>query len=709
MSRYRLCGAVSALALIAAASETAAQQTQATQNPQTVVITANRYKASEAVAAVKTDTPILITPVSVQVVSADLIRDQQDVRLQDAIQNVSGVIATNNGYGSSDSFSIRGFDTMSVVYEDGLKIDQYTLSGFPSDLANVERLEVVKGPASVLYGQAEPGGLVSITTKKPQATASYSVEQQYGSYQFNRTLIDATGPVAGPTLTYRLNLDYQDSGSFRHDIQTHRLLVFPSLQWTISPADTLRLDLKFGTGTERLDNGVPFLADGRPAPVSLKSNFADPGVNQSEDTEYSAKLSYQRTLAPGWDLKAVVRAAHVSDPVKNFQVYIGDADPSGNLYLFGLTENRFVHWTEQGVLDLTGHVATLGLKHTLVVGLDYYHHDGAYKANLYVPTPINIYAPVYDRPYTLPDPATDMHVSEIENAYGVYAQDQVELPHDIFVLAGLRYDDETLGDSGYGNAAARVHDKPKPTPRLGVLWRFTPNATVYASYTSNYGATALGSLTATGHVLPPQSAQQYEAGVKAELLNGRLSATAAVYQITKQHVPTTDPANPLFVIDVGEARSRGLEFDVVGELAPGWQVIAGYSYIDAVTTKDATHPSLAGLRFANAPLNSGSLWSTYKLPSGALKGLQVGGGVVYRSDALAWENPTGLAYLADRIPNYAVVNVMAGYEFTFNGRRMRAQLNINNLFDKRYFTAANPSQAMPGAPLSAIAALRLQL
>ena len=709
-----LGGSASVLAAaLCATSPTSAsaQQSAASQatTVQSVVVTANPYRATDSATGTKTDTPLLETPLSVQVVPQQVLQDQADVRLQDALNNVSGVLASNDGYGSSDSFSIRGFDSLSVVYEDGLKIDQYTIGGFSLDLANVERIEVVKGPASVLYGQAEPGGLVSVTTKVPQGTAAYSVEQQVGSYGFNRTLVDATGPVgAGSGLAYRLNLDYQDSASFRNDVQTHRLLVFPSLLWTLSATDSVRLDLKYGTGTQRLDNGIPFLANGTPAPVSIRSNFALPGANASPDSEYAAKLTLRHEINPGWDLKAVVRAAYDRNPTQNFQVYSGDADASGNLNLFGLTEPTNAHWTEQAVVDLTGHFQALGVKHTLVAGVDYYHQNGAYTAGLYFPASVNIYAPVYDHSFVLPDPSTDQKVGEIENAYGVYAQDQVELPHDVFLLAGLRYDDETLGDTGYGNAAGRVHDTPSPTPRIGILWRTTPQVSVYGSYTSNYGSTALGALTADGHVLPPESAQQYEAGVKADLLDHRLSITGAVYQITKLHVPTTDPANPLFVIDVGEARSRGIELDVVGELAPGWQVIGGYSYLEALTTRDNSTPSLAGRQFPDAPKTSGSLWTTYRFQAGAVKGLSLGAGVNFRASSLAWESPTGTAYQADRISGYALLNAMVGYDFVVDGRKLRAQLNLNHLLDRRYFATVNPSQAMPGAPLSAIASLRLQ-
>lgn len=231
---------------------------------------------------------------------------------------------------------------------------------------------------------------------------------------------------------------------------------------------------------------------------------------------------------------------------------------------------------------------------------------------------------------------------------------------------------------------------------------------VYGSYTSNYGATPLGSLTPDGKTLPPESAQQYEIGVKSEWLQKRLVATASIYQITKQNIPAADPSNPAYTIAIGAARSRGFELDVSGQIAPGWRIIGGYSYINAVTTKDTNTPSLAGLQFPDAPYDSGSVWTVYELQKGRLKGLNFGGGLVARTGQVAYESPDGITYLTDRIPGFAVVNLMTSYGWQFEKVRLNAQLNINNLFDKTYFTSVNPSQAMPGAPFSVMPALRLE-
>jgi iron complex outermembrane receptor protein len=562
----------------------------------------------------------------------------------------------------------------------------------------------------VLYGQAEPGGLVNVVTKKPQESAAYAANEQIGSYGFYRTTLDATGPIdTGKSILYRFILDDENAGSFRDFVYTHRLSLFPSLTWKLSNTDRVTAEFKYSTGTEVSDNGIPFLPDGTPSNVPISRNYAEPGANAGPIDQYAIKITGLHAFSEAWKLRVVYKSEYIDNPVPNFHIYAGDADASGNLQRFGFATNIFNHWTHQGVADLTGTFDLFGMKHTALVGADFYHLDGNYDANFFSLPSINIYRPVYGQPYSLPPSSTDFFVGELENAFGAYAQDQVDLPGHVHLLAGFRYDNVVASDSGYGNAASKVHDHPSPKPRFGILWQAAPQLSVYASYTENYGATALGGLTLNGTVLPPESAQQYEFGVKTEWLQQRLSATASVYQLTKENVPTADPANPAFTIAVGRARSRGAEFEVAGKITAGWQIIAGYSYIDSITTQDHNTPSLAGLRFPGVPYNSGSLWTTYELRTGKLRGLKLGLGTVARGSEVAFESPTGTGYLADRIPSFAVINAMAAYTLQFGRAKVDAQINVNNLLDKAYYSAVNPSQATPGAPLSAMGLLRIHL
>jgi iron complex outermembrane receptor protein len=670
------------------------------------VTAAGAYTVSEASAATKSDAPIMETPISVQVIPHQVLQDQQIVHLEDALQNVSGVVPNNDSYGMNDSFTIRGFDQMEMTYEDGLRLDQYSTSGFPRDIANIDRVEVVKGPASMLYGQGEPGGLVNIVTKSPLDQSHFSLQQQAGSYGFYRTTLDATGPL-GQDVFYRFNLDYQNEGSFRDFVQNKEIALFPTLQWRASDRTQATADFMYEKGSMFLDNGIPFLPNGTPANVPIGSNYADPSLNKMPSDEWAIKVTASHEFRSNWKVRAAYKSQYVDSPSANDVVYLGDTDGSGNLQRLGLIEPSFNQWTHQGVVDLTGEFRLFGVKHAVDIGTDYYYQDGHYEANLYSVAPINIYAPAYGQPYTLPDPSTDTFVHDGQRAYGAYVQDQVTLPGHVHVLAGFRFDRVNQFDGGFTQAES-LHDHPNPTPRVGVLWQPQQHVSLFGSFSGNYGATPLGSLTPDGRPLPPESGHQTEFGVKTEWLDKRLSATASVYQIVKKNIPTADPANPLYSEAVGEARSRGVEFDIAGQITPAWRVIAGYSVIDCVTTQDDNTPSLAGLKFPGVPHNSGSLWSVYELAAGRARGLRFGAGLVGRSREVAYESPDGMSYLADRIPGFAALNAMAAYTWKLEKTRLTAQINANNLLDRRYFAAVNPSQAMPGAPFSVIPSLRLE-
>jgi len=665
------------------------------------------YVTPEASSATKIETPVMETPVSIHVVPQAVLLDQQVVRLETAIQNISGVIQSNDGYGTANSFVIRGFDQNELTYEDGLRVDQSTNSGLPTDMVHIEDVEVVKGPESVLYGQAEPGGLVNVVTKKPQDAPAFNLQQQFGNYAFYRTTAGATGPIVKRRLLYRVDFDYTNSGSFRNFIHSDRTAVYPSLSFRPTHRDEYTVQGYYGRGTLTSDNGIPFLPNGTPANVPLSRNYADPGSNGSPSREYYVKLLGSHSFSEKWRVRLAYKSNYITGPVHGFEVYLDDTDASGNLNRIGLASNYFHHWTHQVVTDATGQFSTWGLQHNVIAGFDYYNNYGGYEANIYNLAPINIYTPVYNQPFTPPDPAGNTIVVNGQTSYGAYVQDQVNLGKQVHLLASLRFNRVQQYDNGFPQAGD-VRDRPKPTPRVGLLWQPVSHLGLYSSFTDNYGATALGALTANGKALPPQSARQYEAGVKAQWLNKRLVVSGAIYQITKHNVPAADPQNPLLSIAIGEARSRGVEVDVTGQITPGLKVIGGYSHIDAKTLQDTNLPSLAGLRFPGVPYDSGSVWGVYEIQHEKWKGLRFGAGVLARSGELAWESPDGMTYLADRIPGFGIVDAMAAYGWQAKRARVTLQVNANNLLNKGYFVAVTPSQALPGAPFSLMPALKVQ-
>ncbi|HXJ87552.1 MAG TPA: TonB-dependent receptor [Candidatus Binatia bacterium] len=670
------------------------------------------YVATSAAAGTKVELPLMETPVAVQVIPQQVLRDQQTVNLVDALVNVSGVAPTNDSYGTSDSFSIRGFDANALLYQDGMKLDQYSASGFPQDMANVEEIQVVKGPASVLYGQSEPGGLVEVVTKKPHSDRFFNLDQQFGNHEFFRTTADLNQPLIKDRLLFRFVLDGTDANSFRNFVHTNQFAVYPSLTWRPSKLFDLTLQGSYATGSNILDNGIPFLADGTPAKVPRSSNFMDSGTNKSNISQYSFRPSMNIHLAENWSLRMQYKSETIDAPLPVDEYYLGDVDPDGNLQRGVFTETYFRHRSDQVLANLPGKFSLGPIKNTFLIGFDFYKQSGKWFGNTSITAaPINIYHPVYNQPLGPSDPTGDIFAVQGWTEYGAYVQDVAELPGKVFILAGVRLNWSELLENittpdPYTFWPNDSHDRPN-TPRFGLLWQPNTHVSLYGSYTSHYGDSALFVFTADGKPLPPQSANQTEFGIKTQWFDRRLTLSTAVYRIMKHNVPTTDPQNPFNTVAIGAARTQGVEFDISGQLTRTVRLVGGYSSLQALTTRDFNMPSLQGLPFPSIPHNAGSLWSVWEPQKSRLHGFRLGCGIQTRSGEQAYESADGVTYLADRVPSFVVANLMTGYEQTFGRTRIGAQVNINNLLDRTYFTTVNPSQAMPGAPFSIIPALQI--
>jgi iron complex outermembrane receptor protein len=346
-------------------------------------------------------------------------------------------------------------------------------------------------------------------------------------------------------------------------------------------------------------------------------------------------------------------------------------------------------------IDLIGHFYTGILKHTLLLGGDYYRKD------LYLDNGLNVAASYVDINYPIHtgtnggmtlDPASAYTSSQYSDQYGIYLQDQIKLPYHFNVTGGLRYQ-YIHQSSAQVDSTGTVNQFPSltadaVTPRVGLLWQPQNWLSLYSNYTENFGANQ-------GTVFPnqaaaPSSAQQWEVGAKTEFFDGRLRATLAYFDLTKTNVPSVDPnpAHSGFSLLTGEVRSRGPELDIQGEILPGWNVIATYANTDIIVTKagDGDYPAV-GSRYYGVPRNTASLWNTYDFQQEHLKGFKVGGGVTLRDGQVA--NTTSAANApAFTIPGYGTVDLLAAYSQNVGKTRVTAQLNINNLLDKYYYTSA---------------------
>jgi iron complex outermembrane receptor protein len=680
----------------------------------------------EAVSS-KTNIPIMQTPFSIQVVPREVLDDQQITSVQDAILTNVSSISANIGAPYPPSFTVRGFNVGQNVYRDGLRENQ----DMYLDVANLSAIEVIKGPAAMLYGRIEPGGLVNMVTKKPLDTPYYSVQEQVGSYGFTRTTVDATGPVTtDKSILYRINLEYLSTDSFRNFVHDNNYLISPSVTWRPIEQFRITVDAQFQrfSGTDDEDS-FPALGN-RPAGVPISNFYGEPAIqNQNPDKELRSRIAYNAVYDFNKDWNLTSRLSY-SEAYQNFWGTYGSGinELTGVMPRYLLLEPTHFK-TLSTNLDLKGKVETGILKHELLIGMDYYtfRNDQYYDNYGGISTlgPINIWAPAYGPGIIGVPPFTSGGYYARDEWKGVYAQDMISAFQDrAHLLLGGRYDwadYASKSSTGYvaANYGAIIARSEAFSPRVGLLIQPLPWLSLYGSYTKAFGSGNDNGVNAsTNQPLPPQTGTQWEAGIKAEFFNKGLTATIAYFDITKTNIKTPDPTNPSNSILIGAARSQGVEFDINGRIDENWSVIANFSHDEARVTQanPVTNPlteynpftgasseqPVVGNRLASVPENQGNLWLKYAA-GGNLKGLTVGGGVQIVG-AQQGDNANSF-----QIPAYALVNGMVSYRFEYQKMHITAQLNVKNLLDTTYYLAASSRyQITPGTPRTIEGSLRFE-
>jgi iron complex outermembrane receptor protein len=709
------------------------------------------YVLPNATSGTKTDTPIMETPLNVQVISKQVLKDQQVIRLEDALKNVSGVTFGSfqygsgnaagpagglNGFNSGSQFTLRGFAD-STFFRDGFRLQQGAAS---REMANIESIEVLKGSAAILYGLVEPGGMVNVITKQPLATPYYSVNQQFGSYNLYRTTVDATGPLTSDkSLLYRMNLSYENSGSFRDLVFNDNVFFAPVLKWNISDRTQATVELEYQHKNFVGDTGfIPFqyqapTGQGIPANVPFSNNYGQYTPGQA-DTLFTS-LNWSHQFNDDWTIKHRVSAnrSKTFQPYSFYQVIgILDQNTLNSLLPYGLTPpsnligrtygqtgyNNLTYYNTYATnLDLIGHFDTGWLKHTLLLGGDYYRVDsiasGENNRNS-VQNYIN-YGSGAETSYVnlnnpqqginwpgVPDPGSYSRAWNKTHQFGLYLQDQIKLPYEFFLTGGLRYQYINQGgNSSYMSDPSTLVTTPNQpitqdaiTPRFGLLWHPLKWLSSYINYTESFGANTSGFTWPNNQVVPPTSAQQYEGGLKFEFFDGRLRATTAYYDLTKTNMASGDPnfnhiCNGQIgscYVAIGAVNSHGPEIDVQGELLKGWNMIATYAYTDINITKTDSQnsPFLGvypiGTRFWGVPHNKASLFSTYEFQVDELKGLKFGGGVNIQDSSLACcSSPL------QNVPGFTTLDLLSAYSLDIGKTKVSAQLNVKNLLDHRYY------------------------
>jgi iron complex outermembrane receptor protein len=671
------------------------------------------YSVSNTGIGTKTDTPILVTPASVQVVPQQVLRDQQVTGLDQAVKNVSGVVtggglANGNGQTYAGVF-VRGFST-DTIFRDGTRLDGFGDSNlYLQQFANIDRVEVLKGPAAILYGAVEPGGIVNIVTKQPQSTPAYSLEQQVGSFGLERTTINATGPASQDgSLLYRLDTSYDSSGSQVDFVKNRNFFIAPVLQWNIDADNQIKAEYNYRSSVFGQNYGFLPTLNGVLINTNPSVNYG--GFSPANETNNFAALTWMHRFDNDWSIKQRFVFSQVDDNTAGSlpfapgggSIIFGAPTPSGAGVAVGINNVIGTDRNYNVTTDLTGHFDSFGIAHTLLLGSDYgrFAFNGLINQACQIDANcsfVDLFNPTspgtpFAGPTTLLGSST-----QLTQTVGVYAQDQLKLPAGFYFLGGARwqYLNQTSDASfpAFGIVSNSAVEATALTPRAGILWQPREWLSLYTSYTTSFGPAKPGFAEANGQNVPPSAGKQLEEGVKLAFFGGKLIVTAAYFDLTKTNIPTVDPANPLFVTVVGEARSRGFEFDMQGEISPGWKMIANYAHTDAyVTDSGPLDIAPVGSRFGAVPIDLFHLWTTYDFQVAELRGWKIGGGMT-----IAGPTPyTPISsYTGQMLPDHTVFDLMTAYQFVADGKKWTFQVNATNIFNRVFLNEVQLTNSIP--------------
>ncbi len=674
------------------------------------------YVAEEASAATRTDTPIRDVPQSIQVITRKVIEEQRTFRLANSLENIAGIVANRNTQGLNDAFLIRGFE-VNNVYRNGLIDPSNILNG--TDSYNIQRLEVLKGPAAVLYGMGDPGGIVNLVTKKPLPDPAYSMNATFGNYNFYRTELDATGPLnASKTLLYRVSFAGQKAESFVDFVKRDLIAVSPTIMWLVGPKTTMTIEADYMFRRNPDYGGVPAIGTVLPNINGV--------IPRHRNTTLGDQERYQRQqIRVGYDLTHQINNNWTIRNAYRFTIFqelrLLSAFPS-NLLADQRTLNRFVidsgssgsglrRQFHNMFTNLTGNFNLLGMDHHLLTGIEFRLDRTDPSQGMFGTAPdLDVFAPNYSQPLGLLN--SPFFQQDDAKMVGAYLQDMISLLPNLKFLGGVRFDyvHQSINNTPQWSGPELKSDETGVSPRLGLVYQPIELVSFYTSWTRGFLPNTPDNFNPNGQLFKPERSTQYEVGMKAFFLNNRVSMTLAWYHLTRENLLTVNPLNPLFRVQTGEQRSEGIELDVTASLTAGWNVIASYAYTDAEVTED-NDPTLVNKRLAFVPYNKASLWSTYFFQEGALKGFGAGGGIFGYTDRNA-----SIFGPQVNLPGFIRVDAALYYNHDLpqgnwlHAKQLNLAVNLRNLLDQGYIESGfnSTTRLFFGEPRTVLATVGLK-
>ena len=634
------------------------------------------------------------TPQSITVVPQSIIREEAVFNLRDVLRNVTGIsLAAGEGGGAQgDNLTLRGFSARNDIFIDGVR----DLGQYSRDTFNLESVEVLKGPSSVMFGRGSTGGVINQVSKAPNLTPSTVLSGTLGTGPFFRGSVDVNQPFAdGAALRFNaFGMDTDIEG--RDEVHVRRWGVAPSVSIGLGGPTKLTASYYYLADDNQPDYGFPYLF-GKPAPVDRDTYYGLNDRDFEKDRIHIGTLKVEHAFSDDIRVRNSLRFAYYGrEAAVSTLAIIGT--PTAATPLNTIRVNRAGTAREQedtaliNVTDAMINFQTFGLKHTLVTGLELGRETSVIQRYTFAGGGLGVLNPLVVNP----DPDADLAgVRKTTNfrgdatAYslGVFAVDELSITEWLKLLGGVRYD---LFDADFRNAFLAQHFSRTDTqwsPRAALVVLPTKTQTYYFSYGTSFNPSAEAlSLAVTNANTDPETNETFEVGARWDVLDGKLGLRAAMFQIEKTNARTTDPALGVQVLE-GRQRVRGFELEAIGRILPAWNIFAGYTYLDSRVLEALEVTGgipVKGKRIQNVPENTFSLWTTYDITDQ----WQVGGGVIYVDQRFANNTNVNVA------PSYVRADMTVAYRPI---KPLELRMNITNLADTVYFDQVHPSHIVPGA------------
>ncbi|TBV09646.1 TonB-dependent siderophore receptor [Stutzerimonas kirkiae] len=633
----------------------------------------------------KTDMSLLETPQSVSVVTREEMQLRRSDSLADVLGYTAGLISQPNGYSRvADDYRLRGFDIgprTGSVLRDGMKLQSTQFEG-GQEPYGLERVEVLKGAASVLYGQLAPGGLVNTLSKRPSQDPLHEIELEYGNHQRRQLATDHSGPLDDEgRFSYRLTALWRDSGSQYDAIDDDKQYIAPAFAWQID--ERTRLTLLASHQRTRTTLTPPIRYDittysdtpGYKVPYDLFPG--EPDYDQYDGTLQTFGYLLERQLGDNLQLR---HAARYFESRSDYDyITLNSSSVTGpELSLltrsYNSREDIATGWTSDTNLQWT--LEQGRWQHSLLGGLDYYRKTyDSHRFSGNAPL-LDLANPVYGnlpQVNTAIDRGSDLHSRQL----GLYLQHQVKLDERWVALFGLRHDWADSDTRNYRDGSRSGTDDSKSTGRVGLVYLARNGLAPYVSYSQSF--LPIAGSGSDGRAFLPTEGEQYEIGIRYQPPGRELMLSAALYQLTQSNVLSAIPGAD-FDEQTGRERSKGLELEAKGQLTPALAITAAYAYTDAHIIDD-NNATLEGSRVEGTPYHSASLWLDYRMEAFGLPGLSLGAGARY--NGTTHTQPS----ISDRkIPAYTLFDARISYSLD---EHWQLSLKGQNLGDQRYLYCAN--------------------